>query len=161
MCHAVYRGQCSKIMPWNPFIARTPHRHKSFPFKQFIFCKNKSTMPSAHRLLPLPWSSPRPVGWRTWPWQSRAAWAACLCPELCSNPGGKMQICKKHVQHNQRSSQIYSSFFTQQENNAHSGKVWGNGDEITIIYRIKFTHSFQTLEYFDRKQCTNSSILYW
>lgn len=43
-------------------------------------------MPSARRLLPLPWSSPRPVGWRTWPWRSQAAWAACLCPELCSSP---------------------------------------------------------------------------
>lgn len=43
-------------------------------------------MPSAHKLLPLPWSSPPPVCWRTLPWRSQAAWAACLCPALWSSP---------------------------------------------------------------------------
>lgn len=67
-----------------------------FPIYSLFLQKHtdKSIMPSAHRLLPLPWSSPRPVGWRTWPSRSRAAWAACLCQELCSNPEKQWQKLK-------------------------------------------------------------------
>lgn len=61
---------------------------RNSPFTQFILQKqtDRSIMLSGRRLLPLPWSSPRPVGWRTWPWRSLAAWAVCLFQELCNNP---------------------------------------------------------------------------
>lgn len=56
-------------------------------------------MPQAHRHHQLLWSSPLLFYWRTWLSQLQAAWAACPCPGLCSNPRKIKEKQRKRQQH--------------------------------------------------------------
>lgn len=61
--------------------------------------KTEAFMPQAHRHHQLLWSSPLLFYWRTLLSQLQAAWAACPCPGLCSNPRKIKEKQRKRQQH--------------------------------------------------------------